>query len=100
MASLNIKEELIDEYIKRYLLSYKQLDKYFYHLPKALTKIIWDFGKSFCDDCENCCKTCKFYCALECLRENNRKVCCIPELKIETRKYNNNNNNNNNNDLN
>ena len=86
---MSIQKEIIENYIKKNVITFEQIDKIFFNLPKVLTKIIYDYAKPYCDDCFNCCSLCLFYCSmLECLRENrDNKICCQGEMNQEIRKY-------------
>ena len=83
-------EEELNNMIKD-LLTYEKMDKIFYNkLPKDLTKYIYDFIEPlYCDICSKCCKLCLFYCSIDCLRVDNRDVCCSYELRTEILKYEN-----------
>ncbi len=71
-------------------LKFEELDKELekHNIPKDISKIIFSYYRPICDDCDNCCNLCSFYCFYQCLRQDNRNVCCSTEYHINSRKYN------------
>ncbi len=79
--------KLIDSQPK---LKFEALDRELakHDIPKDISKIIFGYYTPVCDDCDNCCSLCCFYCFYECLRQNNRNVCCNTEFNINSNRYN------------
>ena len=93
MEKINIElfDKELDDMIKT-LLTFENFDKIFKKkLPKDLTKYIYDYIEPlFCNECGNCCKLCLYYCSIDCLRFENRDICCSYELKTIMRNYDDN----------
>ncbi len=80
-----INEDFLDEFLKTILTFEKFDDILKKQFPKDITRYIYDFIE--CKECSKCCKICIYYCNLECLRYNNRNVCCRFELNEQIQKY-------------
>ena len=81
-------DNMIDEYLKN-VLTYDVFDNIFKNkISKDITnKIYYDFLKPYCDECYNCCKICYFQCCLQCVRFENRNVCCKWEFNQQNDRY-------------
>tara|TARA_Y100000310_G_scaffold344320_1_gene456404 strand:- start:1049 stop:1417 length:369 start_codon:yes stop_codon:yes gene_type:complete len=83
-----LEPDFFEEYIKYFIMEEENLDQLLInHFPKDITNIIFKYVKPYCDVCGNCCDVCKLYCSLECLRYNNRDICCKGELNTELNRY-------------
>jgi hypothetical protein len=82
-----INEETLDEFLIT-LLTFEKLDNIFKkRLPKDLVKYIYEYMEPYCNDCKNCCKLCLYYCSIDCLRFENRDICCKGELQTVINRY-------------
>ena len=82
-----INKETLDEFLIT-LLTFEKFDDIFKEkLPKDLVKHIYEYVEPYCKDCENCCKLCLYYCSIDCLRFENRDICCKGELNTEINRY-------------
>ena len=82
MTETNLKTlDLIDILSK--IPDYEKLDKiFYYHFPKEIVEIIYSYSKEVCDKCYTCCNLCQIYCYFQCLRENQRDICCQSEFDL------------------
>lgn len=86
---MNIKEDIIEEIMKNNIINIGDLDNILIEIPLEIVELIYQYQYPFCNECSNCCNLCKFYCYLECLRFDNRDVCCQGELNSMEYRYNN-----------
>jgi hypothetical protein len=82
------EDGFFEDYLKNFIMENEKLDKILMeYFPKDINKIIFSYSKPYCELCSNCCNVCKLYCSLECLRYNNRDLCCKGELTTVLNSY-------------
>jgi len=82
-----ISDEILDDFLKT-ILTFEKFDNIFKKkLPRDLVRYIYDYVEPYCKECEKCCKICLYYCSLDCLRFENRDVCCRFELNEIIKRY-------------
>jgi len=84
---MDIKDEVIEEIMKDNIINIGTLDEFLNYLPRDVVDIIYQYQYPFCELCDRCCNVCKFYCYLECLRYDNRDVCCKGEFNTTMNRY-------------
>ena len=84
-----IKKEELETIIKNQdVLTFNELDKIFYHLPKDINSMIFKYYSGYCERCFSCCGCCRMYCYYDCYREmRGTDVCCKWSLRAMTRQF-------------
>ena len=76
------------EILEKSITSFENIDKILFFLPKDINRHIYSFIIPICNECEKCCNICRINCyyVYDC---NRGKVCCISELNLLTKKFDN-----------
>ena len=83
-------DEILREMLNsRYSLTFKELDDILVEtgMPMDISKIIYEYQRPTCKECDECCDLCRFFCFYGCLKIE-RNNCCKWEFNNENRKYN------------